>query len=244
MPKKPLRKLWTKVETANLEKYIKSQSGLLKNNFYWNIYFGKMKRRRPARFFIEMGSRIGRTSSQCKSKFQKFEREIYVEYLEIPANHFQVYKAIRNRQKGASESGEWNSQKRRSRSRKTKQTRRESQMKSESEGDKVEGNETRANEGKMEKSGKTRKKRRKEAKEDAEENETNQVDLKKVREEIIMKIRAKEIKLKNFRRSKLRFFGCWVDYNRENPKQTWKKVATDENQRESQNPKNQRNWTK
>lgn len=95
MPKKTVRKMWTKAETALLEKYIKEQGALLRSNFYWNIFLGKMKRRRPPRFFIEMSAKVGRTDSQCKSKFQKFEREIYVEFLEIPATHFRVYKAIR-----------------------------------------------------------------------------------------------------------------------------------------------------
>ena len=95
MVKKALRKPWNKTEINELEKYIKSNSLILKSNFYKNIYLGKMKFRRCPRFFIRMSSKVGRSPSQCKSKFQKFEKEIYTDFLELPLNHLLVYQAIR-----------------------------------------------------------------------------------------------------------------------------------------------------
>jgi hypothetical protein len=103
MPRKTKRKPWTKLETANFEKYIKKKAFLLKANFYKNIYKGKMKFRRPPRFFIEMSNKIGRTASQCKSKFQKLEKEIYLEFLDLPLNHFLVYQSIRNNNQALSD---------------------------------------------------------------------------------------------------------------------------------------------
>jgi hypothetical protein len=44
-----------------------------------------------------MSESVGRSPSQCKSKFQKFEKEIYTEYLDIPVDHYQVYACIRSR---------------------------------------------------------------------------------------------------------------------------------------------------
>lgn len=209
MPKKSLRKLWTKVETTNLEKYIKSQAALLRDNFYWNIYFGKMKYRRPARFFIEMGSHIGRSPSQCKSKFQKFEREIYVEYLEIPASHFLVYNAIRALPKRSFESDLSDSQAAPRRPRKYRATRRGARNKAllPDDGDERGGaGEVKVdpwNDVKCEDKGENR------GNDDGQRGdapEKDKIDLKKERERILHLIRTKEIKLKNFRKSKQNIF--------------------------------------
>ena len=92
-----MRKPWNKTEINELEKYIKNHSVILKTNFYKNIYLGKMKFRRCPRFFIRMSAKVGRSPSQCKSKFQKYEKEIYTDFLELPFDHLLVYQDIRKR---------------------------------------------------------------------------------------------------------------------------------------------------
>ena len=61
-----------------------------------------MKFRRPPRFFKEMSIKVGRTDAQWKAKFQKFEKEIYTQYLGLPVEHFLVYLEIRDMKKSKS----------------------------------------------------------------------------------------------------------------------------------------------
>lgn len=96
MQKSTYRKSWTKGEIQQLESYVKKKSEILRQNFYKNILINKMKHRRSPRFFIQMSQSVGRSASQCKSKFQKFERVIYTEFLDLPSDHYQVYSSIRN----------------------------------------------------------------------------------------------------------------------------------------------------
>lgn len=95
MNEKCNRKRWTLNEVEKLKTYIKKQSELLLSNFYENIIEGKMKIRKPPGFFIEMASFLKMTPKQCKSKFQKSEKEIYTNYLGVPSDYYEVFTCLR-----------------------------------------------------------------------------------------------------------------------------------------------------
>ena len=97
--KRGKKRRWTKKELINLKKYIIYKSKILLNNFYRNVIYGYIKFRKPTGFFIEMARTLGLTSPQCKSKFQKFEKEIYTLYLELPEESYIVLKYIRKQKK-------------------------------------------------------------------------------------------------------------------------------------------------
>ena len=97
MPKKSLRKRWTEKGVFELKNYIKSKSDLLVSNFYENIIEGRMKVRKPPGFFIEMAQALKMTPKQCKSKFQKTEKEIYTKYLEFDDEEYEVFIHLRKK---------------------------------------------------------------------------------------------------------------------------------------------------
>lgn len=97
MPRKSKRKRWSLQEVMNLKKYIRTKSELLINNFYENVVEGKMKVRKPPGFFIQMAETLKMKPKQCKSKFQKFEREIYTNYLNLPEGEYQVFLHLRKK---------------------------------------------------------------------------------------------------------------------------------------------------
>lgn len=97
MPRKSKRKRWSLQEVSDLKKYIQSKSDLLINNFYENVLEGKMKVRKPPGFFIQMAETLNMKPKQCKSKFQKFEREIYTNYLSLPEAEYQVFLHLRKK---------------------------------------------------------------------------------------------------------------------------------------------------
>jgi hypothetical protein len=97
MGKKTSRKRWSFEEVEKLKLYIKGKSELLMTNFYENIVEGKMKVRKPPGFFIEMAKELEMTPKQCKSKFQKSEKEIYTKYLAVSEDHYSVFISLRKK---------------------------------------------------------------------------------------------------------------------------------------------------
>lgn len=86
---------WLPEEFNQMKKYIISESQNLKSNMYINIVAGHKRFRKPRTFFIELGKIIGRSPSHCKSKFQKMENEIYLDYLKVKSEHFETFRWIR-----------------------------------------------------------------------------------------------------------------------------------------------------
>lgn len=86
---------WTQKQIQILKQYVIQQRSHLRSKFYQNIAAGTMRFRKTKGFFIQMGVRVGKSSEKCKSKFQKMESEIYLEHLDIPERHFELYKYLR-----------------------------------------------------------------------------------------------------------------------------------------------------
>jgi predicted GIY-YIG superfamily endonuclease len=82
---------WSSKDISKLKSFILSQKNILIPIFYQNILSGSIKTRKPSGFFTKMSTYLGRTTDQCKSKFQKFEKEIYTKYLKVPNKDFFVF---------------------------------------------------------------------------------------------------------------------------------------------------------
>lgn len=90
---------WTNDEIAILKNFIISKKNILETLFYQNIIAGKLSERKMPGFFNEMSEAVNRSADQCKSKFQKFERKIYREFLKLPEDHYRVFVYIRKKKK-------------------------------------------------------------------------------------------------------------------------------------------------
>jgi hypothetical protein len=95
MARKSKRQRWNEKELNELRKYILLKGDELKLAFYQNIIEGKIIYKKCSKFFIEMSKKIKRSSNQCKSKFQKMEREIYLEILQVPEEYYLLYQCQR-----------------------------------------------------------------------------------------------------------------------------------------------------
>ena len=91
------KKKWTDDEIKALKKYALDNEKMLLKIFYKNIYEGKHIYRKKDGFFKDLGQILKRSSSECKSKFQKYEREIYTEFLGVPEMHYLLLKYIREK---------------------------------------------------------------------------------------------------------------------------------------------------
>lgn len=90
------RKYWSAKDISRFKKYLKNKADVLIPIFYQNIKEGMIKVRKPNGFFKKMGEYLGRTALQCKSKFQKFEKDVYSKYLGIPEEDYLVFQLIQN----------------------------------------------------------------------------------------------------------------------------------------------------
>ena len=90
---------WSKKEELNLKSFVIKKQEPLVLNIYKNIIAGALLFRREGKLFVEMSAFVGRTPEQCKSKFQKFEYQVYVEFLKIPLKHFEVFQWLREKKK-------------------------------------------------------------------------------------------------------------------------------------------------
>ena len=78
-----------------MEQYALNHRDHLKYNFYHNIFAGAMLYRKKRGFFQNMSKLVDRPSKNCKSKFQKIERKIYVSLIGIPRDHYELFLFIR-----------------------------------------------------------------------------------------------------------------------------------------------------
>lgn len=86
---------WNKTNTQNLIKFIQANELILVENFYNNIKKGVHVFRKPFGFFIQMSKFVNKSPQQCKSKFQKLEKKIYIKFLDIPQIHYNLYLLLR-----------------------------------------------------------------------------------------------------------------------------------------------------
>lgn len=86
---------WTPKQIECLKNYAQKNKAHIASKFYQNIIKGRMQFRKAKGFFIRLGQQLGKSPAKCKSKFQKIEREIYLEVLKIPASHYKIYSYIR-----------------------------------------------------------------------------------------------------------------------------------------------------
>lgn len=96
---KAYRKTWTRTDLDNLRDFILTKEPELKKNLYLNILENNLRHRKSFHFFNQMSNFIGRTIPECKSKFQKYEKIIYEDYLSIPLSHFKVFLFLRRKRK-------------------------------------------------------------------------------------------------------------------------------------------------
>ena len=91
MPKKSKRKRWSSNELNTMKDYVLLNKESLLDNFYKNIINKNKKYPKYSKFYTNLSKRIKRSSSQCKSKFQKMEREIYLDFLGVLESEFDLF---------------------------------------------------------------------------------------------------------------------------------------------------------
>lgn len=97
MEAKSQRMRWKSFEEDLLKSFLQTQRQNLIINMYKNIAAGQLLFRRETKLFQEMSKAVGRTSLQCKSKMQKFERQAYVNFLGVKSNHYDVFEWLRKK---------------------------------------------------------------------------------------------------------------------------------------------------
>lgn len=95
--KKKTRKSWTKEEIEIFNSYIKENQSILIKLIYQNIFKGEIIFKKENGFFKNLSKLLERSSIQCKSKFQKSERDIYTNVLEVPQSHYELYSNLPKR---------------------------------------------------------------------------------------------------------------------------------------------------
>ena len=91
------RMRWKPFEEDLLKTFLQSQRHHLIINMYKNIAVGELRFRRETKLFQEMSKAVGRTSLQCKSKMQKFERHAYIEFLRLKPTHYDIFEWLRKK---------------------------------------------------------------------------------------------------------------------------------------------------
>lgn len=89
---------WTKDEMKIFDSYVLHQRNVLIENFYVNIYEGEHLIRKPKGFFKNLSEQVKKPLKKCKSKFQKYEKNIYCRILNLPETHFNLYIFLRKNQ--------------------------------------------------------------------------------------------------------------------------------------------------
>ena len=90
-------KKWTEKELEKFKQYMLENKEMLLFTFYKNIIQGCNKTKKTLKFYHKLGQRLRRTANKCKSKFQKFEKTIYTNYLEVPKEHYKYYSEIKKK---------------------------------------------------------------------------------------------------------------------------------------------------
>ena len=97
MEKQSNRRRWTTNELQKMKEFIISNRTIILSNFYKNIKAGFIKFRKLSGYFIQMSRIVDRSQQRCKSKFQKMEQKIYIDYLKVPKEHYELFLWIRKR---------------------------------------------------------------------------------------------------------------------------------------------------
>jgi hypothetical protein len=97
MQPKSQKMRWKPFEEDLLKSFLQTQRPNLIINMYKNIAAGQLRFRRETKLFQEMSKVVGRTSLQCKSKMQKFERHAYVQFLRVKPSHYDVFEWLRKK---------------------------------------------------------------------------------------------------------------------------------------------------
>jgi hypothetical protein len=94
MGKKKTR--WTPKEKERLRDFLFQHRIELISTLYKNVLCASLNHRKRDFFFKEMSKKVRRSSSQCKSKFQKQESKIFTEYLLVPETHYMYFVFLRD----------------------------------------------------------------------------------------------------------------------------------------------------
>ena len=86
---------WKEEELDRMKNFISLNSESFLTHFYQNLLNPVTQTRREPRIFIRMMKYIGKTTKQCKSKFQKYEKTIFKDFLKIPKDHIMVYDKLK-----------------------------------------------------------------------------------------------------------------------------------------------------
>lgn len=82
---------WTKKEGELFDDFVKREKTMLCDNFYRNLKSQTSKKKSKG-FFRKMSIFIGtRNPNQCKSKFQKLERYVFITKLDIAKVDYEMY---------------------------------------------------------------------------------------------------------------------------------------------------------
>ena len=82
---------WSESDNKVFIEFMISKKEEMMALFYKNIIYFIHLFRRKNQFFNEMATKTQKTIKQCKSKFQKMEKHIFLEVYKIPKEHFLLY---------------------------------------------------------------------------------------------------------------------------------------------------------
>ena len=96
MPKKALKiKKWTVRESEKFREFVIENKEDLLKPFYSYLMDPYSKAKRPVGFFRDLSKTLKRDSQNCKSKFQRHEKEIFLDFLRVPPHHFKLFRHLK-----------------------------------------------------------------------------------------------------------------------------------------------------
>ena len=87
---------WNNNDVSTLKKYLLKKKEYLIEHLYNNLKEDKTNLKKKKDFFKEMAEATSKTINQCKTRFQKQERNIYIKYLEVDKNVFAWFEYLRD----------------------------------------------------------------------------------------------------------------------------------------------------
>lgn len=95
-----MKKKWSCKDISILEKHVISNAEKLISNFYKNIIVGYIRFPKPYGFFTNLSKLVNKSVTQCKSKINEMEKELYLELLSISFIDYCLFLNIRQQKLG------------------------------------------------------------------------------------------------------------------------------------------------
>lgn len=97
MPKNFKNTGWQKKHLSKLKKYIISKKKYLIQHLYDNFSRNQWVVKKSSSFFSNMAKEVLKDIKACKSKFQKFEKEVYLDYLNLESEFYEFIIFLRKK---------------------------------------------------------------------------------------------------------------------------------------------------